>query len=295
MGVILNRTMEDWDPLHPSNTTNRVPTIECRKRIRRDLKAMRDDPLPLIFPTQDEMIGTIIHALVVGPFDTPYEGGFFWFVLNCPDDYPNQPPKVKLMTTGGGSVRFNPNLYANGKVCLSILGTWAGPGWSPAQSISSVLMSIQSLMNAKPYHNEPGFEVAQDPRDVENYNDCICFEKMNVAVCEMVGDNTMSQAMPEHLRILARDLFPSVYDAHLLTCSNLIERGKDGKLMIDPFGENRGSMQFSKVRARLEALNQLLSDGNSQSLNFETTISSTGPLGYIGAAAEEVAAGVAKK
>jgi ubiquitin-conjugating enzyme E2 Z len=156
-------------------------------------------------------------------------------------------------------------------------------------------MSIQSLMNAKPYHNEPGFEVAQDPRDVENYNDCICFEKMNVAVCEMVGDNTMSQAMPEHLRILARDLFPSFYDAHLLTCSNLIERGKDGKLMIDPFGENRGSMQFSKVRARLEALNQLLSDGNSQSLNFETTISSTGPLGYIGAAAEEVAAGVAKK
>ena len=58
------------------------------------------------------------------------------------------------MTTGGGAVRFNPNLYRNGKVCLSILGTWSGPGWSPVQSISSVLLSIQSLMNTKPYHNE---------------------------------------------------------------------------------------------------------------------------------------------
>ena len=56
---------------------------------------------------------------------------------------------MKLLTTGGGTVRFNPNLYANGKVCLSILGTWSGPGWSPVQSLASVLISIQSLMNSK--------------------------------------------------------------------------------------------------------------------------------------------------
>lgn len=36
--------------------------------------------------------------------------------------------------------------------------TWTGPAWSPAQSISSVLISIQSLMTENPYHNEPGFE-----------------------------------------------------------------------------------------------------------------------------------------
>ena len=98
----------------------------------------------------------LVHALIIGPFDTPYEGGFFYFIINFPDDYPHQPPKAKLMTTGGGTVRFNPNLYANGKVCLSILGTWSGPSWSPVQSLSSVLLSIQSLMNEKPYHNEPG-------------------------------------------------------------------------------------------------------------------------------------------
>ena len=36
--------------------------------------------------------------------------------------------------------------------------TWSGPAWSPAQSLSSILISIQSLLNEKPYHNEPGFE-----------------------------------------------------------------------------------------------------------------------------------------
>lgn len=118
--------------------------------------------------------------MIVGPGDTPYDSGFFYFLLHCPADYPNSPPKVKLMTTGGGQVRFNPNLYASGKVrergsaawpalnpppqvCLSILGTWSGPGWSPAQSLSGVLLSIQSLMNEMPLRNEPGFEVRAAP------------------------------------------------------------------------------------------------------------------------------------
>lgn len=42
------------------------------------------------------------------------------------ENYPNEPPKVNLMTTGGGKIRFNPNLYSNGYVCLSLLGTWSG-------------------------------------------------------------------------------------------------------------------------------------------------------------------------
>ena len=91
------------------------------------------------------------------------------------------------MTTGGGRVRFNPNLYANGKVCLSILGTWSGPSWVPVNTLSSVLLSIQSLMNEKPYHNEPGFE-APNSIACQNYNDCIRHETIRVAVCEMADD-----------------------------------------------------------------------------------------------------------
>ena len=81
-----------------------------------------NDPPYGLFVVPDDNDITIVHALITGAFDTPYEGGFFYFILRCPPDYPLRPPRVKLMTTGGGEVRFNPNLYKNGKVCLSILG-----------------------------------------------------------------------------------------------------------------------------------------------------------------------------
>lgn len=48
--------------------------------------------------------------------------------------------QVKFLTTGGGCVRFNPNLYVCGKVCLSLLGTWSGPAWHPA---TSTLLQVQ--------------------------------------------------------------------------------------------------------------------------------------------------------
>ncbi len=71
--------------------------------------------------------------------------------------YPAGPPRCLISTTGGGKVRFNPNLYAEGKVCLSLLGTFSGPGWEPGRStILQLLLSIQALVfNSWPYENEP--------------------------------------------------------------------------------------------------------------------------------------------
>jgi ubiquitin-protein ligase len=64
--------------------------------------------------------------MIAGPDDTPYAGGLFEFDCFMPIEYPNKPPLMHLRTTGGGTVRFNPNLYNDGKVCLSLLGTWPG-------------------------------------------------------------------------------------------------------------------------------------------------------------------------
>ena len=96
------------------------------------------------------------------------------------------PPKVKFCTLFG-NVRFNPNLYACGKVCLSILGTWSGPGWTSCLTLSTVLLSIQSLMNENPITNEPGFE--KEPLTGENshsYNKVISYNNIKVAVIEML-------------------------------------------------------------------------------------------------------------
>jgi len=96
----------------------------------------------------------------VGPAGSPYENGCFEFDVWLPPAYPETPPKVLLATTGNGGVRFNPNLYNCGKVCLSLLGTWQGPGWDPVRStLLQVLISIQSLiMVEEPFFNEPGFQ-----------------------------------------------------------------------------------------------------------------------------------------
>ncbi|KAI9139502.1 ubiquitin-conjugating enzyme/RWD-like protein [Paraphysoderma sedebokerense] len=113
----------------------------------------------------------------------------FEFQFNFPTSYPSDAPKVIAVTTNFGRTRFNPNIYADGKVCLSILGTWHGqPGeqWSSAHGVLSVLISIQSLMSDKPYHNEPGFEKAKSAnaeKEVDKYNRKIMHETIRISIC----------------------------------------------------------------------------------------------------------------
>jgi len=116
-----------------------------------------------IFVRSDDDKSTLLRAIITGPEDTPYTGGCFLFDIYFPSKYPSVPPKVNFRTTGNGQVRFNPNLYNCGKVCLSLLGTWEGAQgeqWNAETStILQVLISIQSLiLCTEPYYNEPGYE-----------------------------------------------------------------------------------------------------------------------------------------
>ena len=113
-----------------------------------------------IFVRADESRLDVMKALLTGPPGTPYENGVFVFDILLPPNYPTERPEVLIATTGGGTVRFNPNLYKEGKVCLSLLGTWEGPGWDPKIStLLQVLISIQSLiMVPNPFFNEPGYD-----------------------------------------------------------------------------------------------------------------------------------------
>ena len=120
------------------------------------------------------------HALIVGPKDTPYFGGFFFFEIIYPEDY--------LLTTET-NVRFNPNLYECGKVCLSILGTWSGPAWSSVMNIRLVLDSICSLMGSFPIQNEPGYENTKqtDIASIE-YNQYIIYHTYRLAIVEVLNN-----------------------------------------------------------------------------------------------------------
>ena len=61
------------------------------------------------------------QVMITGPSDTPYANGCFELDVFFPPEYPKSPMLVNLMTTGQGRVRFNPNLYNDGKVGPSLL------------------------------------------------------------------------------------------------------------------------------------------------------------------------------
>lgn len=150
---------------HAFASSKQSPNLNIRK-IFQELSALRTS-LPVeygssVFVRVMEERLDLLRVVVVGPEDTPYANGCFLFDVQL-RDYPNQPPLLKFLTTGNGTVRFNPNLYADGKVCLSLLGTFPGPGWIPGEStLLQVLVSIQSLIFvANPYYNEPLFGLLQ--------------------------------------------------------------------------------------------------------------------------------------
>ena len=119
--------------------SGQILSKETVQRLLKDVRNIIKNPLTdqgiyYIHDDEDILKG---YALIIGPEETPYFGGFYFFEFSYPFDYPFSPPDVKYCTNDG-STRFNPNLYTNGKVCVSILNTWMGEKWSSCQTINSV-------------------------------------------------------------------------------------------------------------------------------------------------------------
>jgi len=77
------------------------------------------------------------QATIMGPGDSPYQGGVFFLQIKFPTDYPFKPPRIQFNTK-----IYHPNINSNGGICLDILKDQ----WSPALTISKVLLSICSLL-----------------------------------------------------------------------------------------------------------------------------------------------------
>ena len=159
----------------------------------------------------DEERVVLWSVAVTGPEETPYDCGFFLFDAFFPSAYPACAPKVRFKTTGGGRARMNPNLYKDGNVCLSLLGTWSGAKgetWDRGCStMSQVIVSIQSLIFvAEPFFNEPGYErgigTADGTRKSDEYNRHIRECTLRYAVLEPLRKPCapFAGAIKEHFR-----------------------------------------------------------------------------------------------
>lgn len=151
------------------------------KRLVKDIKDITNRPLcdEGIFYKHDDAEMLKGYAMIIGPEYGLYANGFYFFIFNFPTDYPFSPPIVEYCTNDG-STRFNPNLYRQGKVCLSILNTWSGDSWTACQTIRSVLLQLLLLFNDKPLLNEPG--VTESHADYINYNTIIQYKNISYSI-----------------------------------------------------------------------------------------------------------------
>jgi len=162
---------------------------ETIKRLLKDIKDIIKNPLTEngIYYSHDDEDILKGYALIIGPSDTPYYGGNFFFEFTFPKDYPHSPPEVKYCTNGE-KIRFNPNLYTSGKVCISLLNTWRGEQWTSCQSISTILLTLCTLLCQNPLLNEPG--ITKIHRDFNNYNKIIEYKNIDIAILKIVNKET---------------------------------------------------------------------------------------------------------
>lgn len=149
-----------------ANATTKHSAVDCftnlssgvYKKIMQEWKILEKHLPDSIFVRVYENRIDLLRAVIVGTAGTPYHDGLYFFDIAFPSDYPSRPPHVYYRSYG---LRINPNLYANGRVCLSLINTWPGrksEKWNPSEStVLQVLVSIQALvLNERPYFNEPG-------------------------------------------------------------------------------------------------------------------------------------------
>ena len=107
---------------------------------------------------------------IVGPYDTPYEGGLFRAELVFPRDYPVMPPRLRFLPP----IPWHPNVYGTGEVCISILHPpgedphgyeMAGERWSPVHTVESILLSVISMLSSPNDESPANIDAAKEWRD----------------------------------------------------------------------------------------------------------------------------------
>lgn len=138
------------------------------KRLAGDLKNLKKKPIEGITAGLiDENDLTKWKGRVEGAKGTPFEGGYFHFKINIPENYPFEPPEVKMITKV-----YHPNInYESGNICVNILKK---DNWTSTNSIQSVLLSLQGLLS-NPNTKDPLMGEINNIylEDIDKYNETV--------------------------------------------------------------------------------------------------------------------------
>jgi ubiquitin-conjugating enzyme E2 Z len=235
-----------------------VISKESIQRLLKDVKQIMKNPLTEngIYYIHDDTNVLKGYAMIVGPGDTPYFGGNYFFEIDYPATYPHNPPRIKYCTNGN-NVRFNPNLYKCGKVCVSLLNTWKGEQWTSCQTISTVLLTLCTLLCENPLLNEPG--VTMTHNDLTPYNEIIEYANLDIAVCDIV-----SKKEGVYLDFFAnfdpfiKENFIKNYDKLLVVANKKLEVFKKPTLFRTGFYTMNINVDYQKLIEKMENAKQLV-------------------------------------
>ena len=169
--------------------------------------------------------------MIIGPPDTLYYGGFYFFKFLFPSNYPYSPPKLTYLTNDG-YIRFNPNLYTNGKVCISILNTWHGDQWSSCQTISSVLLTLCTVLNNNPLLNEPGIQKTNF--NIPNYNRIIRYSNISVAICDMINKSRLPDSFEKFYPIMKKHFLEN-YENYMNIIDEYSKNKEETNIIVEMF------------------------------------------------------------
>lgn len=233
-----------------------------------------------VFVRYDTSRLDVMKVLITGPADTPYANGCFELDVFFPADYPQSPMLINLETTGHHTIRFNPNLYNDGKVCLSVLNTWHGrpeEKWNAqTSSFLQVLVSIQSLILVpEPYFNEPGYERARGTPSgtvsSRDYNLNICQATVRWAMLEQLLNPTpcFKEIIQTHFYLKRTEILQQL-DKWLRDLEMDVTKEKKNSTRsskksptstLDTF--RKVCQQLKEQLMKLKATNELLTDGEN--------------------------------
>lgn len=230
--------------------------IQNKRRLVKDVSEIIKSPLNEhgIYYSHDE--GNMLkgYAMIVGREDTLYSHGYYFFTFDFPPEYPYIPPKVTFYQPDKGT-RFHPNLYVNGKVCLSVLNTWNGPGWSSCENITSVLLQLVSILDKEPFLSEPGIKRNHPSFDI--YHEIIKFKNVEVSICNIIPEETLLLT-PFH------GFYPIFKNIFLENKEKIVEYVKKLKhgssynmknvILSDPYRSIETKINYDLVLERLELL-----------------------------------------
>ena len=138
--------------------------------LMKQLKDLRKNPVEgFSAGLKDDANAFEWEIMIIGPPDTLYEGGFFNAIMKFPPDYPNKPPTLRIT-----SEFWHPNVYTDGRVCVSILHPpgddpnhyeSASERWLPIHTVESILLSVISMLSSPNTDSPANIDAAKEFRD----------------------------------------------------------------------------------------------------------------------------------